>query len=258
MSGVSIGKPKFIPSTAEVRYSVEIPTVKIGEGSGATGPQGPQGPQGPTGPQGLHGHLGPQGPQGPQGANGKDFKPMGMFTEVMDLPLQGEFGDCYLVDTYLYLYVGYNQGDYNTPNNAWRKVKELVAVTGPQGATGLQGVTGSQGPQGATGAQGPQGMPGSSVGDIPFADNDVAGILRLGKGLINDGAGTVSVNPKEFRASFALSQSPQIVTHNFGYYPTVWVIDSNGDILKVQVRYIDLNSLEISWNGEIQATVFIC
>lgn len=184
MDNINIGKPVFCPSTTEVRYGVELPM------AGSRGPMpcppgpmpspipGPTGPQGPQGPQGLHGHL---GPQGPQGAMGTGVTILGVFSEVTELPLEANVGDSYVAGSAVYAYVGYNKGDKDTPNFAWKEYQRLVPVPG---VTGPQGIQGKVGPKGETGPTGPQGERGRDGYVVLKFKEDAIHCTEVGDGFI--------------------------------------------------------------------------
>jgi hypothetical protein len=100
----------------------------------------------------LNGAPGPAGATGAQGSQGPAGSPGTKWLSGSGLPptAAGLVNDFYL---------NTDNGDYYIKTGAivWTL---LGNITGPQGATGLQGATGPQGAQGATGATGPQGATG--------------------------------------------------------------------------------------------------
>ncbi len=118
-----------------------------------------------TGPQGLSGAAGPTGPAGPQGLTG----PAGVG----------------IVST-----VNNNNGTY-TFNYSDGSSFTTANLTGPTGATGLQGVAGPTGATGPQGPAGPQGLTG------PAGPQGPAGTLpsgTLGQTLYNNGTTWVATS----------------------------------------------------------------
>lgn len=169
MANINIGKPKFNPSSTEIRYGVELPAVGVGcpcppkpidpEGCECGPGHHPHppippampipGPQGPRGYQGLHGHIGPQGPQGEQG---NALQIDGILDDIFDLPVSNvESGDAYVAGDALYIYAGSGKGDEYTPDHAWRKIQQVIPAEGKRGPQGEPGARGAQGPKGDVG-----------------------------------------------------------------------------------------------------------
>ena len=176
MANINIGKPKFNPSSTEIRYGVELPAVGVErpcppkpinpDGCDcdhghhphphphppippAMPIPGPQGPQGPRGYQGLHGHMGPQGPKGEQGPA---LQIEGILNDIFDLPVSKvDSGTAYVAGDALYIYAGPGEGDEYTPDHAWRKVQQFIPVEGKKGPQGDPGARGAQGPKGDVG-----------------------------------------------------------------------------------------------------------
>ena len=152
--------------------------------AGAIGPQGPKGDTGltgGTGPQGSIGAAGPQGIQGPTGATGAkgdtgatgvagaDGKTVrnGTSNPVSGTGVDGDF----------YINTATNTLYGPKANGTW---PSGVALVGPQGATGAQGI---QGPTGATGPQGPIGLTGpAGVKGDGFTNGTVAGQMMYWTG----------------------------------------------------------------------------
>lgn len=101
-------------------------------------------------------------------------------------------------------------------------MNECKVIVQPQPAisveTGYQGPPGAQGIQGVQGIQGEQGIPGELGSDLNFF-MPFAGALG---GVLN-------------------------VSHNLGKYPVVSVLDPLGNAIQTDIRYTDINSLEVRW-----------
>lgn len=111
------------------------------------------------------GPIHPTGTQGPQGPSGANFSLLGRLQSTRQLPVQGVLGSGYLIEEYLYSYVGMGKGDVETPGDSWVNVGKLNLIkgdTGSQGTQGLTGATGASGLQGIQGLQGYQGIQGAS------------------------------------------------------------------------------------------------
>jgi sulfur transfer complex TusBCD TusB component (DsrH family) len=87
---------------------------------GPTGPQGSQGIQGArgfNGIQGIPGERGPEGiegPEGPQGQVGPGISIIGSLSSSASLPVDGEIGDAYVIDSELWIYDSVNETWLNT------------------------------------------------------------------------------------------------------------------------------------------------
>lgn len=168
---------------------------------GIQGEQGTQGTQGPKGDKGDRGDKGPKGDKGDRGEKGDDgtsVKILGSLNSTAELPVNGNIGDGYLIDGFLYVWsdntggfiktgnikgpkgdkgdkgdkgeIG-KQGGIFTPHLSAEGVltftnesgfpnPEPVNIRGPQGIQGVSGEQGKQGVKGDQGNQGPQGIPG--------------------------------------------------------------------------------------------------
>ena len=149
--------------------------LNLGGGTYAIGPQGSIGATGPQG-SGITGSTGSIGATGPQGSSGTSFVYEGTWDDMVAY-FPGEVVS-YNGSSFLNLLPSSTSGSppYPTPDispTIWGTLSTKGA-TGPQGATGndgLNGSTGSTGPQGATGndglngatgSTGPQGEPGAT------------------------------------------------------------------------------------------------
>jgi hypothetical protein len=160
------------------------------------------GPQGPVGPQGIQGPQGPQGndgPQGIQGATGAALTVLGAYDTLADFLAgaggsPGNPGEAWIIESDGSLYV------WNTANNDWEDVGDLLGPQGPQGIQGPQGDQGIQGVQGIQGIQGIQGPAGPTGGGL-FAQTGnstpISG-TTVETTLINGGVGTLSVPANGF------------------------------------------------------------
>jgi len=189
---------------------------------GFTGPQGFQGPQGVQGFQGITGRTGPTGPQGTQGNIG----PIGLTGPQGTQGFQGRTGP-----------TG-SQGSGGPTGVQGFQGPQGVAGTGAQGTqgrtgpTGLQGVTGPQGRQGITGPQGTQGRTGPA-GPQGAAANSVL-------------------------LSSVTSASTVTVTHSFGSYPIVQVVDNNGfkiNSTSYSIYYNSLDAYTVTFDQARTATI---
>ena len=178
-------------------------------GGGYTGAQGETGAQGFTG---VQGHTGPQGNTGPQGSG-----PQGVTGPQGHTGVQGFTGP---------------QGR-----------------TGPQGYTGNQGSTGPQGltgPQGRTGVQGftgPQGFTGNQGVTGPQGHTGVQGVSGP-QGLVGQRGTDAS---STLNTPFQL-ENKIVVTHSFGAYPLVQVIDNSGKLMTPFIDYTILHSTTMSYS----------
>jgi len=234
------------------------PQGERGPAGGPTGPIGPTGPRGIQGPTGPQGELGPTGPIGPTGPRGESYHISAVVTEVEDLPVDVELGTVYLAlrgykptkliadgsipivdwddtapmievpvpedervyEASLYAFVGPGEGDFNTPEAAWRYFGPAIKIgpTGPVGPTGSQGEVGPTGPQGE---RGPIGEPFkfsvryTSIYEMEHAD---VSLLHDGDYCFIDAGDRTS---EEYGKVFKLEKKP-------GYVPIWrWVVDTS-------------------------------
>ena len=139
MANINIKGPVVMPNTNEVAYRVNIPMGTSAPGPGRCGPPGKSAYQiacdngfvgtekewleSLRGPEGLHGHIGPKGPKGDPGSG---VRIDGYVDTPKELPFDAELGTTFMVDyKNLYVYVGYQKGDDDTPNWAWHNVGPL-------------------------------------------------------------------------------------------------------------------------------------
>ena len=86
-----------------------------------------------------------------------------------------------------------------------------------------------------------------------YAD-DVRPISLKGKTVLETRAVSASsVNTLIYK----LTQSPMSIQHNKNRYPSVTVIDSQNQIVTVEVEYLDSNRIQVSWNGELSGYAYI-
>lgn len=122
---------------------------------GPQGPKGDPGDQGDQGPKGDPGPKGDKGDQGDRGADGTSVTILGSKPDVASLPATGNPGDGWMVDGYLYVWVG----------SGWENVG---AIQGPQG---------DPGPKGDKGDDGADGPPNSlAIGTVVTGDTAAATI----------------------------------------------------------------------------------
>ena len=99
----------------------------------------------------------------------------------------------------------------------------LQGIAGPTGPLGL---TGSTGPAGPTGAIGPTGLTGPS-GDL----------------------------------SYQFVQGPAsvdwLITHNLGKFPSVTVVDSSGEEVEGEVKYLNNNSLRVIFSAAFTGNAYL-
>jgi len=150
-------------------------------------------------------------------------------------------------------------------------VHKYNGVTGPQGATGpagkpgrdgatglpgIPGATGPMGPQGVTGPQGATGLPGGGIKpDWNQDDPDAADYIKnkptfKGSGLVdveNDGNNGYTIKTKTYVHDQTQASAAWLIQHNLGKLPSVSVVDSAGNIVVGDVRYLDINSILISF-----------
>ena len=48
-----------------------------------------------------------------------------------------------------------------------------------------------------------------------------------------------------------------VIVHNFGYNPSVTVVDSGGSVVVGNITYIDLNTLNIAFSAQFSGTAYI-
>ena len=58
-------------------------------------------------------------------------------------------------------------------------------------------------------------------------------------------------------AIYALTDSPMIIQHNRNNFPFVTVTDKNNQLVTVAVEYIDNNTVELTWNGDLSGYAYI-
>lgn len=101
-------------------------------------------------------------------------------------------------------------------------MNECTVIVLPQPETrvtvGIQGPPGAQGERGIQGPQGEQGIHGELGSDLNFF-MPFSGALG---GVLN-------------------------VPHNLGKYPVVSVLDALGNTIQTDIRYTDINTLEVRW-----------
>lgn len=152
--------------------------------TGATGPVGAQGPIGPQGLQGATGTTGAQGPMGPQGlkgddgADGRSFIVLSLYATLLTLQTAhpiGEEGQAYAVGTVdnNYIYI------WDTDDNEWQNIGQILGPRGSQGIQGVQGVQGAVGPVGPQGPIGPQGEIGQKGDNGPIGPQGIQGVQGL-------------------------------------------------------------------------------
>lgn len=147
-------------------------------------------------------------------------------------------------------------------------VHKYNGVTGPQGATGPAGIRGKdgatgpqgpQGPQGVTGPQGPQGATGLPGGGIKpdwnQDDPDDADYIKNkptfeGGNTIDvtkDENNKYTIKSKSFVHEQTQASAAWLIQHDLGKFPSVSIVDSAGTVVMGEVRYLDLNSILISF-----------
>jgi len=97
---------------------------------------------------------------------------------------------------------------------------------GPTGNTGSIGLTGSTGLTGLTGAQGIQGTPGLGV-DLSY----------------QYAQGPASLN--------------WLIIHNLAKFPSVTVVDSAGEEVEGEVKYLDNNSLRVIFSAAFTGNAYL-
>jgi len=226
---------------------------------GPTGPIGPTGPKGDTGATGPKGPAGgPTGPMGPTGPRGESYHISAVVTNVEELPTDVENGTVYLAlrgykptklipsgsvpivdwdetapreevpvpedervyEASLYAFVGAGNGDYNTPDAAWRYFGPAIKAgptgpVGPIGPTGPVGPTGPQGERGATGEPFKFAVRYQSISEMEHAD---VSLLKDGDYCFIDAGDRTS---EEYGKVYKLEKRT-------GYVPVWrWVVDTS-------------------------------
>ena len=118
---------------------------------GIQGVMGDPGPKGDKGDPGLQGMQGLKGDKGDKGNDGTSVTILGSLPNESSLPPDGNRGDAYLIEGFLYVWNG----------SAWEDVGNIKGPKGDKGDQGIQGVQGTQGVKGDAGERGPIGMTGS-------------------------------------------------------------------------------------------------
>lgn len=101
-----------------------------------------------------------------------------------------------------------------------------VGPAGPIGLTGEQGEPGPQGEQGPQGPQGETGPPGPSGGET-------------------------------YIHTQGMSSDTWLINHNLSRWPSVEVVDSAGSLVIGSVRYIDINTIEVSFLYPFSGRAFL-
>ena len=96
------------------------------------------------------------------------------------------------------------------------------------------------------------------VSSLPTTDNfEGRQVTYQGRSCIWDGSAwncdTIKLPP----VSITSDERYKYINHNFGRFPVVQVTDSNGNIIGVDIRYIDDNNIYLSWYGSIVGTIII-
>lgn len=56
---------------------------------------------------------------------------------------------------------------------------------------------------------------------------------------------------------YAVTSSPQTITHNKNRFPSVTVVDQNREVVMTSVEYSDSNNIIVSWVGDLEGYIYI-
>ena len=174
---VPSGKALYIAFAAnDVRRLCSIEDISEMVNAGKfVGPQGPKGEKGDVGPRG------PRGEKGEQGNDGTSFNILGTKESDVDLPLNAEKNDAYLIDGEMWVFDGANW------NNAGK-------IQGPQGPVGPQGPKGDPGPKGEKGSD--ANVPIATVETLGKVKPDGKTIFIDADGTLHAKGGGITITPK--------------------------------------------------------------
>lgn len=83
-----------------------------------------------------------------------------------------------------------------------------------------------------------------------YAEGSRPNVLKSGNAV---GANS-SLTPVQM---FAITESPMVIKHNKTGYPCVTVVNKSLEVVEVGVTYIDVNTIEVTWNDSLEGFVYI-
>lgn len=139
-------------------------------------------------------------------------------------------------------------------------VNDILVTQAEQGVQGIPGATGS------TGAKGDKGDPGDTVS---IAIKDEGSLITSNPAAINfigasvsasNNAGTIDVVVSGF-AGYTHTQSVAsdtwVILHNLGSYPSVTIIDSAGDEVEGELKYISGNEIHLLFSASFGGIAYL-
>lgn len=138
-------------------------------------------------------------------------------------------------------------------NETFQQKYDNGQLTGDQGPQGIQGEPGPIGPPGETGIQGEPGPKGDTPTSFP-----AAGVVE------DEGHVFLTASQKSdllsFKENFVhnqlLAADTWNITHNLGKHPSVTVVDSAGTVVVGEIKYLDLNSIRITFTAEFSGKAY--
>lgn len=122
-----------------------------------------------------------------------------------------------------------------------------IVGTGPRGKAGTEGVPGPPGVQGIPGPKGdtPTSFPAAGVvedeGHVFLTANQKSALLSFKENFVH-----VQL----------LAAAVWNITHNLGKHPAVTVVDSAGTVVVGEIKYLDLNSIRITFTAEFSGKAY--
>lgn len=126
-----------------------------------------------------------------------------------------------------------------------QEVHSFETIISPLGERGLKG---DKGDTGDTGIQGVNGQDGKSAWQL-LQESGYTGTYQ-------DWIDSLSKNDTYIHNQ-SIPQSVWVVTHNLGYYPSVNVVDSANDFIYGDVKYINNNSLIVTFGAPFGGVAYV-
>lgn len=53
------------------------------------------------------------------------------------------------------------------------------------------------------------------------------------------------------------NETEKVVVHNLGHYPSVWILDENGEVIDSDIQHDSVNQITVSFQISLSGTIFV-